>query len=115
MTDIDDYVETKLLPYQQEIVAIVRELMREYAPGADEVISRGSLAWKDNKILAITSVSRTHVTLAFARGAEFTDDHGLLEGTGKTTRHVKLKKPDAVRHEALRDYVRQAVALDRAG
>jgi hypothetical protein len=112
MTDIDEYVQT-LQPQQQEIVAMVRELMRECAPGADEVISRGSLAWKAGKILAITSVSRTHVTLAFARGAEFLDGHGLLEGTGKTTRHVKIKRPDAVRHEALHDYIRQAVALDQ--
>jgi hypothetical protein len=112
--DIDGYV-TKLLPQQQEIVAVVRELMRECAPGTEEVISRGSLAWKGNKILAITSISKTHVTLAFSRGAEFDDGHGLLEGIGKTTRHVKIKKPDAVNHDALRDYIRQAMALDREG
>jgi hypothetical protein len=40
------------------------------------------------------------------------DDHGLLEGVGKKTRHVKLKKPGAIDQAALRDYIAQAVALD---
>ncbi|MET7335135.1 DUF1801 domain-containing protein [Nonomuraea sp. NPDC005650] len=112
-TDVDEFVRTRLSPQHQSIVRVLRELMAEGAPGASEVISRGSPAWKGGSILAIISHSRTHVTFAFARGAEFSDDHGLLEGVGKTTRHVKLKSPDAVDRDALRDYIRQAVALDR--
>jgi hypothetical protein len=54
-----------------------------------------------------------HITFAFDRGAEFTDHFGLLEGVGKRTRHVKLKKPDAINHDALRDYITQAVTLDK--
>jgi hypothetical protein len=64
------------------------------------------------KVLAVLSVSTTHITFAFARGAEFTDDHGLLEGVGTKTRHVKLKQVEAIDRAALRDYIAQAVALD---
>jgi hypothetical protein len=32
-----------------------------------------------------------YVTLFFARGAELPDPHGLLEGEGKSVRHVKLR------------------------
>jgi hypothetical protein len=110
--DVDEYLKTRLSPPQQDIVAILRELMSECAPGAHEVISRGSLAWKGNKILAITSLSKTHVTFAFARGAEFNDGYGLLEGIGKTTRHIKVKKSNTVNHDALRSYIKQALALD---
>ncbi|SDJ03415.1 DUF1801 domain-containing protein [Nonomuraea jiangxiensis] len=111
--DVDEFVQTRLAPPHQTIVRVLRELMAEGAPDASEVISRGSPAWKGRAILAIISHSKTHVTFAFARGAEFDDDHGLLEGVGKTTRHVKLKNPDALDHDALRDYIRQAVALDQ--
>ena len=110
---VDEFVETKVQPEHREIVETLRTLMKECAPDATEVISRGSPAWQGSKLLAIISVSRTHITFAFARGAEFEDSFGLLEGVGKTTRHVKLKKPEAVSQEALRDYARQAVRLDQ--
>jgi hypothetical protein len=109
---VDEYVRTRLPADQQEIFAVLRVLLSEHAPLAREVISRGSPAWQGQKLLAILSVSKTHLTLAFARGAEFEDRHGLLEGTGKTTRHVKLKELSDVDVDALVDYIEQAVTLD---
>ncbi|GAA2615370.1 hypothetical protein GCM10010399_52960 [Dactylosporangium fulvum] len=97
-----------------ELLEIVRELMREHAPQAAETISRGSPAWKSQEILAIVSHSKTHLTLAFTHGAEFDDPHGLLEGIGKNTRHVKLKLSREVPRAALGDYIRQAADRDRA-
>lgn len=111
---VDEFVKTKVLPEYQASVAVLRELMKTCAPNATEVISYGSPAWKGSKILAIISPSKTHVTFAFERGAEFTDEHGLLEGVGKKTRHVKIKGVDSINESALRDYIRQAVALDEA-
>jgi hypothetical protein len=111
--EVDEYLETRLPAQHRGIVNILRDLMREQAPQAEEVISRGSPAWKANKILAIISASRTHITLAFTRGAEFTDRHDLLDGVGKTTRHIKIKDAAAVNRDAVRDYIRQAVALDQ--
>jgi hypothetical protein len=110
---IDEYVMTRVAPDQQPIIAVLRELMNECAPDANEVISYGSPAWRGAKTLAIISVSKSHITFAFERGAEFTDDHGLLEGVGKKTRHIKLKTLEAVDQDALRDYIAQAVALDQ--
>jgi hypothetical protein len=109
---VDAYVATKVAPEQQPIVAALRELVRECAPGARETITYGSPAWKGNKNLAVISVSKTHITFAFDRGAEFTDEHGLLKGVGKRTRHVKLKRLDSIDRDALRDYITQAAALD---
>jgi hypothetical protein len=109
---IDEYVRTRLPADQQEIVAVLRTLLKKHAPHAQEVISRGSPAWQGEKLLAILSPSKTHLTLAFARGAEFDDRHGLLDGIGKNTRHLKLKKLSDVDHDALGDYIEQAVALD---
>ncbi|BCB78105.1 hypothetical protein GCM10022251_32780 [Phytohabitans flavus] len=114
MTDIDEYIARHLVEPQAAIVQAVRKLMAVNAPDSREVISRGSPAWQGNKLIAIVSRSKTHITLAFARGAEFTDPYGMLEGIGTTTRHVKLKKLSDVDNPVLAEYVRQAVALDKS-
>ncbi|GAA4214306.1 DUF1801 domain-containing protein [Microbispora amethystogenes] len=110
--EIDDYVETKLDPKYRELVAALRALMAEEAPEATEGLTYGSPAWRGKKMLAVISQSKTHLTFAFERGAEMTDAHGLLEGVGKKTRHVKIKIVDGINEAALRDYIGQAVRLD---
>jgi hypothetical protein len=113
-TEIDTYAATKLDPRYTGILAALRALMAEEAPDAAECLTYGSPAWRGRKILAVVSQSKTHLTFAFERGAEFEDAHGLLEGVGKKTRHVKIKTLDGVDEDALRGYIAQAVELDRA-
>lgn len=111
--EIDAYVASKLHPQYREIVEALRKLMAECAPAATECLTYGSPAWRGNKILAVISQSKTHLTFAFERGAEFQDAHGLLEGVSKKTRHVKIKSRDAMHEPALRDYIAQAARLDQ--
>ncbi|MFI0355256.1 DUF1801 domain-containing protein [Actinomadura sp. 9N407] len=110
--DFDKAVDAKVPDHYRPIVAALRDLVRECAPEAGETAMYGSPAWKGKKGLAIISVSKTHLTFAFDRGADFTDAHGLLAGAGKKTRHVKLKSLDTLNEDALRDYIAQAAALD---
>lgn len=52
-----------------------------------------------------------HVNVGFFRGAELTDPDGLLEGTGKFMRHVKLK-PGSDFDTAALDTLRQGAYAD---
>ncbi|RKS69118.1 hypothetical protein BZB76_6257 [Actinomadura pelletieri DSM 43383] len=113
-TEIDTYVATKLDPKYAGILTALRALMAEGAPDAAECLTYGSPAWRGRRVLAVISQSKTHLTFAFERGAEFEDPHGLLEGVGKKTRHVKIKSLDGINEEALRGYIAQAVRLDAA-
>ena len=47
----------------------------------------------DDAAFAYVNVFRDHVNVGFFHGAFLTDPSGLLEGTGKRMRHVKLR-PD---------------------
>ncbi|NUT42522.1 MAG: DUF1801 domain-containing protein [Thermoactinospora sp.] len=106
---IEQYI-AQLPAHQQEIVEALRTVAASAAPGASEVIHYGSPAWRITKgHIAIVRPSKAHVLLAFDRGADFTDGHGLLEGSGSRSRHVKLKSLDDVDERALRDYFTQAV------
>ncbi|HYE87740.1 MAG TPA: DUF1801 domain-containing protein [Vicinamibacterales bacterium] len=49
-----------------------------------------------------------HVNVGFFRGAELPDPAGLLQGTGKLMRHVKIKPGQVVDALALRRLIEQA-------
>ena len=51
-----------------------------------------------------------YVNIGFNRGAEMDDPAGLLLGTGKTTRHIRIEKPEDLARPEIRDYVRRARA-----
>ena len=51
-----------------------------------------------------------HVNVGFFRGAEIADPEGLLEGTGKFMRHVKLRPEGQVNATALAKLIETAYA-----
>jgi len=109
---VDEFVQTKVLPEFQPVVAMIRAVMKECAPNAKEIISYGIPAYKANRILAVISPTKKDITLAFSRGAEFEDRYGLLQGVGKISKHVKIKKLADANKDALCYYIQQALELD---
>ena len=109
---VDEFVQTRVLPQHRDVVALLRSLMRETAPDAQEVISYGIPAWKGKRVLAVISPTRKDITFAFSRGADFEDQYGLLKGVGKVSKHIKIKTVKDISEDALRYYIKQALKLD---
>ena len=109
---VDQFVETKVLPEFRPVVAMIRELMRECAPEAQEMVSYGIPAYRLRRIIAVISPTQKDITFSFSRGSQFEDKYDLLRGVGKVSKHVKIKNLDTANKDALRDYIRQAVELD---
>ena len=61
---------------------------------------------KDNICLLV--VYRDHVNLLFPRGVDLKDPGGLLEGSGKAMRHVKMVSASDVERPGVRALIRQA-------
>ena len=78
----------------------VRELMHDGAPTA--CISDAGFAY----VNAFTA----HVNVGFFRGAELEDPMGLLEGSGKYMRHVKLRPGSDIDAKALVRLIESAYA-----
>ena len=76
----------------------VRELMHDGHPTA----CVGDAAF------AYVNAFRAHVNVGFFRGAEIADPDGLLEGTGKLMRHVKLGPRRDVEASALTKLIETA-------
>lgn len=112
MTTVDEFIAQKIQPEFHEVVALVRRLMAEGAPDATEKISYGMLMWAGNWPLAWINPTKKDITFGFRAGAYFDDAYGLLKGTGKHARHVKLRTVAGANQEALMDYIRQAVEDD---
>jgi hypothetical protein len=55
-----------------------------------------------------STLFKAHVNVGFFRGAVLADPKGLLEGTGKFMRHVKLKPERAVDTTALTELIATA-------
>jgi hypothetical protein len=112
MNEVDEFVKHKVLPEFHDVVAMLRELMRECAPHATEKISYGLPMWIGKWTLAWISPTKKDITFGFTFGAEFEDKYGLLKGKGKNARHVKIKKLADANQDALRYYIRQALERD---
>jgi hypothetical protein len=91
----------------------VRELMHDGCP---------TVCVEDAPFAYVNAFS-AHVNVGFFHGAALTDPAGLLEGTGKYMRHVKVKPGHAVDWSSLealvaaayRDIVARLRACDRLG
>lgn len=109
---VDDFVNTRVLPELRLIVELIRKLMKEYAPGAGEIISYGIPAYRVNRIIAVISPTKKDITLAFSQGAKFEDKYKLLRGVGKVSKNLKFKQLSDINREVLYYYIQQALELD---
>lgn len=78
------------------------------ACGADvrELIHDGfPTACVEDAAFAYVAVHSAHVNLGFYRGAELPDPAGLLVGTGKRMRHIKLKSGEQIDEAALEQLI----------
>src|SRR5262245_9972944 len=67
-------------------------VMRKCGSDVREVLHDGHpTACVANAAFAYVNAFKAHVNVGFFRGAELADPEGLLEGSGKFMRHVKLR------------------------
>ncbi len=85
------------------------EAMRDCGNDVREILHDGHpTACVANAAFAYVNAFKSHVNVGFFRGAEIADPDGLLEGTGKFMRHVKLRSERDVDATALRKLIETA-------
>ena len=90
----DPAIEIWMREHAGELGAIARRwfaVMRTRGDDVREVLHDGCpTACVTDAAFAYVHAFKAHVNVGFFRGAELADPDGLLEGTGKLMRHVKL-------------------------
>jgi len=107
---IKDYPE----PVQM-IAAHLRKLILSELPDNKEmvdvpskIIAYGASAKYADLVCAIAPYTG-HVNLMFSRGASMPDPDGILKGTGKKARHIRVEEMTEEMGESIRKYLRSAV------
>ena len=111
---VDEFVQTKVPAQHRALVTELRAVLLKNMPGVEELISYGIPMYRYEKPVAWITPSKSGVTLGFRDGTAIEDRHGLLKGKGKGARNVHMKTVEDIDRAALRDYIRQAVKLDRS-
>lgn len=108
----DPAVESWLSEQPDELGTIARTwFARARACGLDvlEMIHDGCpVACVRDVPFAYVNVFKAHATVGFYRGAGLTDPAGLLEGSGKSMRHVKVKPGTQLDAKALAALIQQS-------
>jgi hypothetical protein len=102
-------------PKLQEIAHALRALLADVMPNITEV------AWGQQKIagygvgpkklseqFCYIAPQKNYVNLGFYYGADLPDPEGLLEGSGKELRHIKIHTLEQVKQPAVRKLVEEA-------
>jgi hypothetical protein len=99
-----------------ELALRARGLVLDVLPEAYEIVwttqknaGYGTGPKKQSEHFCWISPATAHVTFGFNYGAELADPKGLLEGTGKLFRHVRLATLADVDRAAFRTLVRAAI------
>lgn len=92
----------------------LRRLVRKTVPQSREAINPWGIPTFDfNGPLCFMMIAKQHVTFGFPRGTSLADPGGLLEGTGKNLRHVKLREPEQLHDGNVRRLILEAAELNR--
>jgi len=114
----DPVIEVWLNEQPAELGAIARRWfapMRECGDDVRELMHDGCpVVCVEDAPFGYVNVFKNHVNVGFFHGAKLKDPAGLLEGTGKRMRHVKLKPGASVDSAALSNLIDAAYIDIRA-
>jgi hypothetical protein len=110
---IDEYVEKKE-PKIAVVAKGLRALMKKTVKGVTESVNPWKIpTFEVEGPMSFFMAGKKHVTFGFLRGALLKDPAGLLEGTGKSLRHVKLRSAADLKRPELKKLIGEAVKLNK--
>ncbi|TLN09795.1 DUF1801 domain-containing protein [bacterium] len=117
-TTLDDFL-SQYSPQVRELALGTRALILRVFPDALEqvdvpskIIAYGTGRKYADLVCAVAPFT-FHVNLMFSQGAVLTDPVGLLQGSGKRARHVKITRLENLEQPAMRELLEEAVRRKR--
>ena len=113
---IDNYIK-ELADWRGKMIARVRALVLKTAPEITEEWKWGVPVWAYKGNVVAGGVFKDHVKLNFFKGASLKDPKKLFNAglDAKATRAIDFSEGDEIDESALKELVREAVALNASG
>lgn len=112
LMDVEEPLAAIVLRLRQIILAVDPDTTEQPRPG-DRALSYGVGPKKMKEGYVYIAPQRGYVNLGFYRGTSLPDPAGLLEGTGKGLRHVKIRRLEEVERPEVRELIVAAVGERR--
>ena len=109
--DIGEYL-AKFEPEPGVLAKEVRQVIIETLPELDEVVKWGHLVYEGDRKICSIMVHKKHVNLQIWRGSEIEDPENILEGEGKSMRHVKVHSLEEIKKDYFKILLRHALELE---
>jgi hypothetical protein len=103
--------------WRGETLARVRALIKQADPEVTEEWKWKNPVWSHDGIICTGEAYKDKVKMTFAKGASLDDPAGLFNSSlgGNTRRAIDIEEGEQIDAEALKDLIREAVALNSAG
>ena len=99
-----------------DLAFALREIILEEVPDASESIYQVytvaiwfGFSGKMKDMFCYIATNARHINLGFPRGATLPDPDRVLEGEGKTMRHIKIANPSDLERSLVRRYIRASI------
>ncbi|WP_249871802.1 DUF1801 domain-containing protein [Oceanobacillus saliphilus] len=111
--EVDQFIEE--LPDEiQTITDTLRNIILKSSPELKEEFKWSMPNYSYNGLVCYLQASKKHVNLGFHKGNELEvkDMDELLQGNGKTMRHIRIKNMEEINRDSFTILIRAAVALN---
>ena len=98
----------------QNIIRALREIIFDASPHLLEEYKWSMPNYSYKGLVCYLQTSKKHVNLGFHKGNELVekDISNLLQGSGKTMRHIRITKMDDIQSEYFISLIQAAIALN---
>ena len=108
---VDDYVES-LTDWQKSVAKKLRQMIKTVRPKLTEDVKWGFPCYTSGgKCICSFMAMKETVNFVLYYGAELDDPGDLIEGTGKSMRHVKLRSVKDIRKPMFLKFIKESVKL----
>lgn len=97
---VTDYI-TNAPAEQTKVLETLRQLIHKTIPETTEDLKWGIPVFSRSKIFTYLRSTKHHVALGFYNIDRIDDPKGLLAGTGKNMRHLKIKEVEDIDSELI--------------
>jgi hypothetical protein len=115
-TTVEEFL-TSYSPEVRNLALQTRELVLDVVPTALEIVDPPSkiiaygFSRKYSDLICAIAPYKSYVNLIFSKGTELPDPEGLLSGTGKRARHVRINIPEDANRPGVRALLKTAADL----